>query len=489
MIPARPRSRGAAQRGPNNVFIAGVLASGVVLGALMQAQATPSAGPPYGVADPAPPRSPGLPLTYGGEAPTTIFHAFDESYADVAAYVCDLAAEGYSHVLVAPAQRSNPTGYWWGRYQPIDYRVLEGRGSEADLSRLVQRAHSCGVKILADVVFNHMANTPEYSNLTFPQFTADDFHPPCDIHEDDGNRRTELECRLGGLPDLDQSRANVAAAQKAHLRKLLDLGVDGFRFDSAKNIPPEVLAGYVDSVQRESRGNAWSYLDVVEDGDTKAEDYAPVAPVTDFLFYRALKRAFTAGGDLRSLRSAPAALDARAVSFGRGHDTVREWNANAIDPYDDWTDSYLATAYALARERGTPIVLHIDNLNGPFIRAGVQFRQILRQRALADADVREAVVPLVDSSTLLVLSRGAEGFFVVNKDTRPFDTPVAEVTASELEGCYRELRGHFTVTVERHADGKKYVTRWGAANRAGMVVPARDALFLVRESWVSCEGN
>ena len=55
-----------------------------------------------------------------------------------------LGAQGYSHVQISPAQKSNPTSQWWGRYQPIDYAVVDGRGSAADLKRLTQKAHGCG---------------------------------------------------------------------------------------------------------------------------------------------------------------------------------------------------------------------------------------------------------------------------------------------------------------------------------------------------------
>jgi alpha-amylase len=83
-------------------------------------------------------------MARAGEQPVAIFHAFDQSFADVERFVCDLGAEGFSHVQISPAQKSNPTSLWWGRYQPIDYAVVDGRGSAADLKRLTQKAHGCG---------------------------------------------------------------------------------------------------------------------------------------------------------------------------------------------------------------------------------------------------------------------------------------------------------------------------------------------------------
>jgi alpha-amylase len=420
------------------------------------------------------------------DQPIAIFHAFDQSFAEVEDFVCDLAGQGYSHVQVAPAQKSNPGREWWARYQPVDYSVLEGRGSEADLQSLVATAHFCGVRVVADVVFNHMADVPEFRSLDFPGIDHSNFHPRCGIEYADGNRRTELDCWLGTLPDLDGSKPAVRSAHEAHLRKLLRLGVDGFRFDAAKHMPAATLQRYVDFIRDESGGDAWSYLEVIEDGDTKASDYTAVAPVTDFVLYGSMKGAFELGGDLRSLRVPTAVDDARSVTFGRVHDNVRELNREAINPYSDRTDAWLATTYVLAREGGSPLVLNWDNHDFGPIRAGVEFRRAMRQRGASGGFVEENVLAVVDSPTLLVMERGNEGFYVVNKAAGKFDAPALDLTLTNLEGCYRELRNDFHVAIEKRGD-RKFVTRWGTWSRGGMAVEGRDALYFVREPWSGCQ--
>jgi alpha-amylase len=146
----------------------------------------------------------------------------------------------------------------------------------------------------------------------------------------------------------------------------------------------------------------------------------------------------------------------------------------------------LATAYVLARENGTPLVLAQDNLAVPYIKYGVAFRKIIRQRGAEGKNVRENVLAVTNSPTVLVMERGAEGFFAVNKGAEKFDVPTLDLTLTNLEGCYRELRNNFTVAVERRADYKKYITRWGTWNRGGMEVQARDALYFIREPWAKC---
>ena len=427
------------------------------------------------------------------DQPIAIFHAFDQPFSDVTGFVCDLPGQGYTHVQISPAQKSNPTDQWWGRYQPVDYKVIEGKGSKAELKSLVGKAHSCGMKVIADVVFNHMANMDEYRDLNFPGMTKDFFHKKCDINYSDGNRTTEMDCWLGGLPDLDQDKTQVQALQKGHLKKLLKIGIDGFRFDAAKHMPPRIVQSYIDYINHESGGKTWNYLEVIEDGDTKAEDYNNIAAVTDFLLYGSMKDAFSYGGDLRQLRVPHAVKDSRSVTFGRNHDTIRELNQAAINPYDDRSDSYLATSYVLAREGGTPLILNWDNMDSPQIRYGVKFRQIMAQRRAAGGNVKENVLAAVDSPTVLMMERGSEGFFVVNKGADKFDIPVLDLTLTNLEGCYRELRSNFNVAIEKKLsdDGqtKKYVTRWGTPNRGGMELFGRDALYFIREPWSQCQGR
>ncbi len=117
---------------------------------------------------------------FAAEQPTAIFHAFNQNYSEVEKFVCKLADQGYSHVQISPAQKSNPGNEWWKRYQPLDYSVIEGLGSENDLKKLTDKAHSCNVQVIADVVFNHMANldgNDEFEDISkFSNLATSDFN-------------------------------------------------------------------------------------------------------------------------------------------------------------------------------------------------------------------------------------------------------------------------------------------------------------------------
>lgn len=447
-----------------------------------------------------------------GEQPTAILHAFDLPFRQVEEAVCSWGKQGWSHVQISPAQQSHPGPFaapmgWARRYQPVDLGVIAGLGTEQDLGRLIRRAHGCGVRVIADVVFNHMADLdgrPEREDpLRFPGLGRADFNGlpgvtlrrPCRDGDsrvpgrsgyDDGNRESELGCWLGSLPDLVFT-ANVKRIQKDHLDRLLRLGIAGFRFDAAKHMPPQVLKQYIDHVDGRSHRRTWNYLEVIQDADTRAQDYAWIAAVTDFVLYGSLRRAFSWGGDLRSL-PAVALADPRSVTFGRSHDNLAEIRVrrqDALDPWSDAADAWLASAYVLARQDGTPLVLAGDAAAAPYLSAGALFRRILAARGREGRNVRETILRPIDRSTVLLLQRGAEGFAVINKGADRFDQPVLDLTLSDLEGCYRELRSGSTMAVERRGP-KKFVTRWGSWSRGGLALEPRDALFFVREPFAAC---
>jgi alpha-amylase len=438
------------------------------------------------------------------DQPVAIFHAFHQRFSDIEKFVCALSGQGYSHVQIPPAQKSSNKGpEWFYRYQPVDFRTIEGPGGEgeAELSSLISKAHACNMKVIADVVFNQMTSDPAFSGLDkFPGLDKADFHDrcgakcgtDCKINYDDGDNDSEISCWLNGdLPDVAQEHDRVRKVQKQHLKKLLDLGIDGFRFDAAKHMKAEYVDEYVDFIDDLSKGNAWNYLEVIPDRGTKLTFYNWIAAVTDFELYNTLTNAFKASGSLKSLRPASAFDDSRSVTFGSNHDTRLHIGSNAatnpINACDtlDSMDCVLAASYVLARENGTPLILNQDNMV-PFIPAGVKFRQIMHERAKQNLQTHEYVLGVVDSDTLLIMERGEEGFFVVNKAAERFDALVLDMTLTNLEGCYRELRNNFTIAIQRNTFGKKFVTRWGTWARGGLLIEPREALYFIREPFDQC---
>jgi alpha-amylase len=116
-------------------------------------------------------------------------------------------------------------GYWADDYQSIDPRF----GTEAELKALVEAAHARGIKVLLDVVYNHVGYDSRY--LKDPAKAGWFRTRPVDCAED------ALTCQVGGLPDF---RTELPAVQDYLLDAQLGLaqrtGLDGFRLDTVKHV-------------------------------------------------------------------------------------------------------------------------------------------------------------------------------------------------------------------------------------------------------------
>jgi alpha-amylase len=116
-------------------------------------------------------------------------------------------------------------GYWADDFERIDPHF----GAEADLKALVEAAHSRGLKVLLDVVYNHPGYGARY--LTDPA-TRDWLRAPYDDCAVD-----PLTCQVGGLPDFRTELPEVREYLfRAHLGLARRVGLDGFRLDTVKHV-------------------------------------------------------------------------------------------------------------------------------------------------------------------------------------------------------------------------------------------------------------
>ena len=118
-------------------------------------------------------------------------------------------------------------GYWADDFNAIDERF----GTEADLKALVDAAHKRGIKVLLDVVYNHVGYKSAYLK-----------HPKAAEWLRTGRRGNECgedaltQC-LSGLPDFKTENPEVADyLMKAHFGLAKRTGLDGFRLDTVKHI-------------------------------------------------------------------------------------------------------------------------------------------------------------------------------------------------------------------------------------------------------------
>lgn len=165
------------------------------------------------------------------------FHGGD--LRGLAAELDEIAGLGATALWITPVVRNIPGfvtgagfqdwgyhGYWADDFESLDPRF----GSEADLAALVREAHARGLKVLLDVVYNHVGYGSQYliDARTKGWLRA----------EERGNCGSDdLTSCLSGLPDFRTEMPQVAEYLfKAHLGLAKRVGLDGFRLDTVKHV-------------------------------------------------------------------------------------------------------------------------------------------------------------------------------------------------------------------------------------------------------------
>lgn len=94
-----------------------------------------------------------------------ILHCFNWSYAGLRTELPDIAAAGFGAIQLSPLQGNAATGAeWFYAYMPYDYD-FRGNGSITSsdvLKKICEEAHKYGIKVIVDVVANHINGEKAY---------------------------------------------------------------------------------------------------------------------------------------------------------------------------------------------------------------------------------------------------------------------------------------------------------------------------------------
>lgn len=236
---------------------------------------------------------------------------------------------GYDAVWVQqPCQPNSPNS---NGYNPKNHRNFDqtALGNEAEFSNMTSSLHTASggyVKLYVDTVLNHMG-TSDPSTGAYPYFSRWDFHDLQSVGED------RLDGQLAGLWDLDQDRGYVRGELYKYVKKISDLGADGYRWDAAKHIPQWF---WRDEANRWANDLNMFRVGEVFDGDTDflmnyTNQYVNGEyrgqNVFDYPLFYALQSNFGYGGDLNQVRSTIESGDCvvgrnsvRACPFVENHD-------------------------------------------------------------------------------------------------------------------------------------------------------------------------
>lgn len=207
-----------------------------------------------------------------------MLHAFNWSYNTIKENLPAIAAAGYTTVQTSPVQQpkdystsGDVTGQWWKLYQPISFHIAEQSwlGTKDDLKSLCDEADKYGIKIICDIVSNHIANADETRPDTVSNQVKKyepDFYKKRRTYTrtykgdaNDSSVQAVVQGHVSKCPDLVTNDTAVQTYIINLLKECIDCGVDGFRFDAAKHIETEDDGEYASDYWKNITTSASSY--------------------------------------------------------------------------------------------------------------------------------------------------------------------------------------------------------------------------------------
>ena len=278
---------------------------------------------------------PGLPVLALDERPDptldiqdgVTLHCWNWSFAEIEARMADIAALGYTAIQTSPIQQAKqatngyPSNDWWVFYQPANFSIDDSGesalGTKADFESMCEAAHKYGIKVIVDVVANHMGNANTGSGLATTILLDLSLDDDCwhDITKNTGNYSSRLEVTqycMAGLPDLNTANPKVQNYVLNYLKECIDAGADGFRFDAAKHIEtpddgdlasdfwPTVINGAEDYAETSRGIDLYCYGELLDNpgGSLSASAYTKYMSITDNSWSNSVLSSVVSGGSI-----------------------------------------------------------------------------------------------------------------------------------------------------------------------------------------------
>ncbi len=323
-----------------------------------------------------------------------VLHCFNWSYQTIIDNLPDIAAAGYSAVQTSPVQ--NPKDYnaswtgtssqWWKMYQPLSLRIAQEDeswlGSADDLERLCTAADTYNIKVVCDIVANHLGNngvdggTYAYLNTNVDEDLKNSaYYHTNNTRVNDNSRYNITQYHLG-MPDLNTKNEYIQQSVLKLLKDCVDLGVDGFRFDAAKHIETPTDAQNIKS-------DFWKVVcegikeyspDVFLYGEILGSA-GPNFPISNYTKYMAVTDNATGNDALSAARNGNAAslanpsyqkgcLPKEAVLWAESHDTYMDNSTSGV------SNANIMKAWAITGARADSTSLYLARPNESMGLAG-----------------------------------------------------------------------------------------------------------------------
>lgn len=373
-----------------------------------------------------------------------ILHAWCWSFQTIKENLENIARAGFSAVQTSPineclvgdngGMQLMGNGKWYYHYQPIDYKIGNYQlGTEQEFRELCDEAHKYGIKIIVDVVANHMTSSTGSIKSYIKNMEGGAFHKGGGI-SDYGDREDVTQNSLLGLIDLNTQNPNIQQLILNYLKQCVAAGADGFRYDAAKHVEipeddPSFASDFWPVVL--DNGSKFQYGEIL--GSADCGNYQKYMNVTASEYGGTIRNAVRSGNfsaDYISNYSNPASED-KLVTWVESHDNYcgdgswRELDEQQVK---------LGWAIITARSGGTPLFFSRpkgsstsnqwgDNLIGaagsdlykdPEVAAVNSFRN-----AMAGLD--ETLSNPNGNTKAVMIERGNRGAVIVSADSEPLE--------------------------------------------------------------------
>lgn len=311
-------------------------------------------------------------------------HCWNWSFKEIEARMETIATLGYTAIQTSPIQQAKqktldfPTADWWVYYQPMGFHIDNSGdsalGTKADFESMCATAHKYGIKVIVDVVANHMGNTEDGKNglaSTIIEALRED--PDCwhDITKNTtnwGSRYEVTQYCMTGLPDLDTSNDKVQQFVLDFLKECIDAGADGFRFDAAKHIEtpddgelasdfwPTVINGATDYAKSSRDIDLYCYGEMLDNpgGNIGVGSYTKYMSITDNTWCAAALSAITGGNSGAYSATYHRPTDAsQLVLWAESHDNYADNSTRKI------SDGDIAKVWAMVASRKDAMSLYL----------------------------------------------------------------------------------------------------------------------------------
>ena len=323
-----------------------------------------------------------------------ILHAFNWSYNSIKDNLPAIKAAGYSTVQTSPVQQPKDYGAsasvgseWWKPYQPVSHQIAQKSwyGTKADLTALCAEAEKYGIKIICDIVSNHVGNndsdtvkdpfavSPQVKtyqpNIYAASAKNSQFYHNVEGGVSDGDVKQCVQGHLTACPDLNTANSTVQNNIINLLKECIDCGVDGFRFDGAKHIEtpsdgsyasqfwPNVTSAAKTYYKNKTGGDLYMYGEILNNCGPSSRQYSHYTPyikVTDNRTGDAVTAAVKNknAGQAASSSYKSGAGAGNIVLWTESHDTYEgEAGSAGISNTSSLTDDVITKSWALVAAR------------------------------------------------------------------------------------------------------------------------------------------